>query len=388
MKTRSKLSPILHMLSHSRSYPRATIAAVLTLGALTLNACGSGGETEQERLHNTSATAAANRVGGSAITVQDTTISTVTEVASTANAMQHATLSTKWMGTVTEVLAHEGDNVRDGQVLVRIDARELTAKASQIAASIADAEAMYAEASTNAARFKALYADSAATRAQYDASVTGLTRANAARNAARAAKAEMDAMSSYATLRAPFSGVITLRQADPGAFAAPGAPLITVQDVSTLRITGSADAATVRTLRRGQTLPATIDGEPVTATVEGIVPGQAGNVFTVNATVRNRVDAAGHYRYRAGSAATLHVPTGTKSAVLVPNSAIVTDGDLTGVVVRTANGDERRWVRLGVATPTHTEILSGLTAGEQIVVPTATPSPSQAPTDASPKGGV
>jgi len=235
-----------------------------------------------------------------------------------------------------------------------------------VAASIADAEAMQAEAATHAARFRALYADSAATRAQYDAAMTGLARADAGLRAARAAASEIDAVSSYATIRAPFSGVVTMRFVDPGAFAAPGAPLLTVQDVSTLRISAGVGADAVRMIKRGQRIDAAIDGQTVTATVEGIVPTNAGNLFTVNATVANPRGA-----YRAGSSATLFISTGTQHALLVPRGAIVRDGDLTGVIVRGPQRDERRWVRLGAMTTTHVEVSSGLRAGEEIVVPAA-----------------
>jgi hypothetical protein len=66
-------------------------------------------------------------------------------------------------------------------------------------------------------------------------------------------------------------------------------------------------------------------------------------------------------------------------ALLVPSAAIVREGDLTGVIVRSATGDERRWVRLGVSTATHTAVSSGLKVGETIVVPTVVPTATSAP---------
>ncbi|MEQ1694162.1 MAG: efflux RND transporter periplasmic adaptor subunit, partial [Gemmatimonas sp.] len=274
------------------------------------------------------------------------------------------------MGTVNAVLVREGETVRAGQPLIRIDARDLVAKAQQVEASIADAEATQREAATNAARFRALYADSAATRAQYDAALTALARADAGLRVAKAAAGELAAVNSYATVRAPFDGVVTARLADPGTFASPGAPLLTVQDVSTLRISASVGADAVRQVKRGQVLSATIDGVPVTARIEGIVPSMGANQFTVNATVDNR-----RATYRSGSSATLFIPTGTQHALLVPRAAIVRDGDLTGVIVRGAQRDERRWVRLGATTSTHVDVTSGLTAGEEIVIPAAPTTP-------------
>ncbi len=343
--------------------------ALVTFAGLSLTAC-SGGNDEHTASGAPPVPAA---VAGTAMVVRDTVIDATIAASGVAEPIQQATLSTKLMGTVTAVLVHEGDVVRSGQTLLRIDARDLTAKSAQVGASIADAQAMQREAATQAARIRALYADSAATRAQLDAVETGLARAEAGLRAAQAASGELDAMRSYATVIAPFGGVVTFRAVDPGAFAAPGAPLITVQDGSTLRIRVSTAGDAVRSLTRGQTLPATIDGTPVSAVIEGVVPAGAGNLFTVNATVANRTGA-----HRSGSAAMVSIPVGREHALLVPNAAIVREGDLTGVIVRTTAGDERRWVRLGVSSLTHTAVSSGLKAGETIVVPTVVPTSTSA----------
>jgi RND family efflux transporter MFP subunit len=335
-----------------------TLSGVVALAALS--ACSPA--TDHARASDT----AAARVTGTAVALRDTTITGALELAGVAEPLRQATLSTKLMGTVTRVLVQEGDVVRSGQVLLSIDARELTAKSTQVAASIESATAMQVEASTQAARIRALYADSAATRAQFDAATAGLARADAGLRAARAAAAELDAVSSYASVRAPFAGVVTARLADPGSFAAPGAPLLTVQDVTTLRVSVSAPGDAVRDLRRGQTITGSIDGVPVSARIEGVVPAGAGNLFTVNATVIN-----GGTRYRAGSAATLALPGAERTVVMVPVSAIIREGDLTGVTVRGAARDELRWVRLGATHGSQVEVAGGLQAGETVVVRSA-----------------
>jgi RND family efflux transporter MFP subunit len=352
--------------------PQTKLFAGLVAGSLTLAACG-GSESPA-----TGKTAAAPvRTEGTALVVKDTTLTSTFDAAGVAEPMQQATVSTKLMGTVTAVLVKEGDAVRAGQTLVQIDARDLAAKANQVAASIADAEAMQQEAAAHAARFAALYADSAASKAQYDAAQTGLARANAGLRAARAGAAELEAVSSYASVRAPFNGLVTMRFADPGTFAAPGAPLLTVQDVSSLRLSASAPADAVRGLTRGQQIAARLDGQPVTATIEGIVPAGAGNLFIVNAIIANRAGT-----YRAGSAVTLELPLGTKTAIVVPLAALVRDGDLVGVIVRANGVDDRRWIRLGTTTATNAEVTGGLTAGETIVVPNAPAASSSTPAGA------
>jgi RND family efflux transporter MFP subunit len=300
------------------------------------------------------------------IEVRDTTIPSVLEAAGIAEPMRRATLSTKLMGTVTGVAVHEGQRVRAGQVLARIDAREVSARQSQAQAGIAEAEAVHRDAVTQAGRFRALYADSAATRAQLDAAETGLARAEAAVRTARAAASEVDVMRGYAELRAPFDGIVTQRLVDPGAFVAPGSPVVTVEDGSRLRINVTVAPAAAASLRPGARLRATIENEPAEAVVEGVAPTPTGALYTVNAIVSNP-----RGEHPAGGAATLRIPQGIRTGILIPEAAVIREGDLTGVRISAAGGLERRWVRLGLAADGLVEVLSGLRTGERIFVPQA-----------------
>jgi RND family efflux transporter MFP subunit len=336
-------------------------ALPIAVAALTLAACGGDEPPPAETAPVPSA--------GMVFTVADTTFTAAVQAAGTAAPLQQATLSTKLMATVTAVLVREGDLVRAGQPLVRLDARDLEAKQAQVGAGIAEAEAMYRDASVQAARIRGLYADSAATRAQLDAVETGLARAAAGVRSARAAQAEVGAISAYSVVRAPFAGVVTKRFVDPGAFAAPGAPLVSVQDASALRVSVSAPPAAVRTLRRGAPIEAVVEGTPVRATIEGVVPS-AGNLYTVNALIPNRDG-----RWLAGSAATLALPSGEgpRRGLLVPRAAIRREGDLIGVLLRAADGREMlRWVRLGAEYGAQVEVTAGLRAGDRVLVPTLT----------------
>lgn len=308
-------------------------------------------------------TPAVRRVSGTVYIVRDTMVQSVFEASGTATPLRQATLSTKLMGTVLEVLASEGDRIVAGQILVRIDARDLAAKRSQVSASIAEAEAVHRDAATQAGRIRALYADSAATRAQLDAVETGLIRAEAGVRVARAAAAELGAVTAYASVRAPFRGIVTKRFVDPGAFAAPGSPLMTVQDGDQLRIVVTATPDVVRGLRRGERIDAVVENQRVIAVVEGVVPS-SGNLYTINALVSN---TGGNLL--PGSTATLLLRQGVRRALVVPSNAVIRQGDLTGVTVRTGTGDEIRWVRLGISSGNVTEINSGLRAGDVVIVP-------------------
>jgi RND family efflux transporter MFP subunit len=335
---------------------------------LTLAACG-GGASSGEGTGAAPATevsgtgpgsAAASAASATELVVRALPRPALLEAAGVAEPYARATLSTRLMGSVTRVWVREGDRVRAGQPMVSIDSRELAAKASQVEAALAEARAMHREAATHASRIRALYADSAAPRAQLDAAEAGLARAEAAVEAAKASGAELGAMNAYAVVRAPFDGTVTSRMVDEGAFAAPGTPLLTVQDGSRLRVSASASPDAVRGIRRGDTLQATIEDAPAAAVVEGVVPAAGRSLYTVNAIVRN------DSRFLPGSAATLSLPQGTRPKLLVPSAALVRQGDLVGVRVRSGRGSELRWVRTGEAAGDSVEVVAGLRDGERI----------------------
>jgi RND family efflux transporter MFP subunit len=335
---------------------RNLAAMTVVLGGLVAAACGGG--TQEP------APATAQPVEGQVVAVQDTMLTDVFDASGVAEPVQRAMVSTRLMARVIEVTVREGDRVSAGQVLVRLDARDLEAKRGQTDAGLAAAEAAHQEALAQARRIRALYADSAAPKATLDAVEAGLARAEAAVRQARSAGDEVAAVGDYATLRAPFAGVVTQRLVDAGAFAAPGMPLVVVEDQSTLRVAVTAAPDAVRGIRRGDRLQGTIAGVPVEALVEGVVPAPGGNVMTVNAMVPNRDNAV-----FAGSAASLSLPVGTRTAVVVPAEAIVREGDLTGVRIRTPQGSEVRWVRTGRPVGGQVEVLSGLNAGDQVIMP-------------------
>lgn len=337
---------------------RYSKAVFVAISLPLLAACGSRGEEGAVR------EAEAATPPGTTFIVRDSVVPATIDAAGVAEPIARATVSTKLMGSVTEVLVREGDRVRAGQALVQIDARDLDARLRQVQAAIAGAEAGQREAQLMASRMRALYADSAAPKAQLDAAEAGLQRATSAVDAARAGEAELAAMSTYSVVRAPFGGVVTQRFVDPGAFATPGAPLVSVQDDTRLRLTVSVAPSTAQGVRRGARLAATVEGVAVPATVEGVVPAPSGSLYVINAIAENRDG-----RLAAGGSATVAVGEGSRRALLVPAAAVRRQGDLTGVTLRSGT-TTTRWVRLGRPVGEFVEVLSGVSAGDTVLVPT------------------
>ena len=328
------------------------------LAVLTVAACGAEEAPQEKR--------SGARMEGTVMTVRATAAPDFTRATAVAEPFTIATVSTKLMGTVTAVHVHEGDRVAVGQPLVSIDARELTAKSVQVAAAIAEAEAVEREAATHAARMRTLFAEDAAPRAQLDAAETALARARARVTAVRAGRAELEATRGYSVIKAPFAGIITRRLVDPGAFASPGAPLITIQDSRRLRVTGTRAPGSIQSLKRGTVVGVQIEGQPANGIVEAVVP-TGGSLYRINVIVDNTAAA-----YLPGAAAILMLPQpNARSAIRIPRAALIQNGDLTGVHVRKNAQTVLRWIQIGTETDGEVEVLSGLRDGEEIVLPTA-----------------
>lgn len=345
-----------------RKHVRAGAIAAAA-GAVFLAACGDGHEEAP-------AATVASAPAGETLTVTASPRVAYLNATGVVRPIADATLSTKLMGSVTEVLVQEGDGVRRNQPLLRIDARELGARREQVEASLASAEAVLAEAELHVQRMRALYEEEAAPRAQLDAAETGYTRALAGVAAARASAAELAAVTSYAVIRAPFDGVVVRRMVDPGSFAVPGAPLLTVQDARSLRVSVSASPDAVHALKQGARVTAVVEGTAVPASIEGVVPGAAG-LFTINAIVDN-----GNGALPGTGAAELALPHGMRTSIVVPIQAIRRQGDLTGVYLRRGDTVLTRWVRLGPVSGDSVEVVSGLEDGDAIVVPVSATTPA------------
>lgn len=329
--------------------------AIVLAAAVVVAACAPA----DARVTNDTSSVTAS---GEVITIADTTLTSTLEATGIAAPLREATLSTKLMASVVGVDVLEGSVVRAGQVLVRLDARDLAAKREQVQAGLSAAQAMHTQASAQVARIRSLHQDDAAPTAMLEQAETQFAQATAGLRAAQAASAELAAVESYAALTAPFAGTVTARFVDPGAFAAPGAPLVHLQDASQLRITVHVSPNIARTLARSARVEVRIEGQSDVATVEGIVPAMGG-LLAINALVDNRDG-----RHPANGAATLAMPTGTQRGIAVPEAALIREGDLVGVLLRTNDGDVRRWIRTGATSNGLVAVTAGLRVGDQVVI--------------------
>ena len=299
----------------------------------------------------------------------------------TLHARENVALSAQVVGRVQQVLVREGDHVVAGQTLAALDDATLRTSAEQADAAVSAAENQQVAAKNNAdlaastlARYKQLQEQKSVSPQEMD-EVTRRAEASSAQvaaliaqaNAAKAQASGAHAMLQYARIRAPFAGVITSRMVDPGALAAPGVPLLQMDQDGPLQLQAAIDESAIAAVHIGMTIPVSVDGASLaddSGKVEQIVPAAdpSSHTFLI------KIDLAPSKQLRAGMYGTARIPTGTHPAILVPASAIVTRGSLPCAYVLDSNGiAQLRYVTTGEAHENWVEVLSGISAGEKLI---------------------
>ncbi|MEO6486622.1 MAG: efflux RND transporter periplasmic adaptor subunit [Thermoanaerobaculia bacterium] len=344
-----------------RALRSLTLAALLP--AVLVVACGS----------DTPEPGARPAVSAATTVVQTATVPSTRSVAGTVVSSNVSPLASKVVGNVVRVLVAEGDRVHAGQLLVEIDGREGKAQTAsaragsvEIERAIDAAQANATLAETTLRRYAALFERRAVSaqdlddvKAKRDTSRAELARFVAKREQARAMRDQAQAFLDYSYVRSPIEGVITRRFVDPGAQAAPGMTLVTVEDARSFRVEATVPEG-IR-VRPGDPVTVEIDGTGIDARVANVQPG-------VDPTSRSALVkiALGMTTLplRSGAYARVLLPTGTRMALTIPPSAIVRHGQLVSVFVVGNDGVARmRLITLGE----NNEVLSGLEPGERIV---------------------
>lgn len=362
-------SPFTRALSGNRlesvSRPARTPALpyALFLSALVLAACS---HPEQASSRET--------VDAPVTVAQRTSLPVFHSVAGTVRSHTTSTLAANVVGTVVRVRAAEGDRVRAGDVLVEIDAREPGAQADRARAGREEVERAIEGAAANAQlaeatyrRYEALRERGSASqqefeeaRARHTAAQAELARLGARSREARAAAMQVDAVLAYSSVRAPIDGIVTARFVDPGAQAAPGVPLITIEDEQASRVDANVPETVV--VRTGDLAFVDAGEQRLNARIARVQPSV--DPGARSALVKLELDRP----LRAGTYVKVSFPIGDRAAVTVPLTALVRRGQLTSVFVVGADEIARmRIITIGATYGGQAEVLSGLDAGESIV---------------------
>lgn len=322
--------------------------AFAALAALALCLSGCRAKPESSNSHLTAKPAVLVRVQ----TVQSKPQPIIEEVVGTVRARLYATLEAKLSGRIAKLPVVLGQRVKAGELVARLDAAEINAHLEQADASLEHAEQDWKRVST-------LFEQQAVTRAELEA-------AHARYRVAKGAVAEAKAMMSYADVVAPFDGVMAKKWADVGDLAAPGKPLVSIQDPTDLQLEADVPEAIASHVRCHDHLGVRVDG--VSGELNAAVGELSPVADSVSRTFRVKLNLTAPPGLKPGQFARLLVPVGESASLHVPMSAVVQRGQLEIVFVIEKRHSQFRLVRTGKRTRDELEILSGLNAGDLIVV--------------------
>lgn len=273
------------------------------------------------------------------------------ETPATVRPADRAVISAKLTGTISTLPWGLGREVKAGEVLLTLAAPEAEARVRQASAQLAEAE-------RTAARERTLVAK-------------GVNAPDALRDAddrlrfAQASLAEAEAILAHATIRAPFTGVVTEKHVLPGDLATPGLPLLALESTSRLRAEGTIPEQAAASLRIGSPISVIVDGVP--APVTGDIEELSAAADAVSRSVRIKVSLPAGTA-RSGQFARLRVVVGESSALLVPIQSVTRFGQMERVFVVEEGRAVLRLVKTGRESDGRVDILSGLHAGETVII--------------------
>jgi HlyD family secretion protein len=292
---------------------------------------------------------------------------------STIKSEYEVVLSAQRTGRIVKLPVREGDRVKQGDLIARLD---LTEESVQSESLLSQSKATYEEAEKNLKRSEDLFANGMISQQDHE----GARRAfEVARSQYEASRDDVRVKKDYSIIKAPFSGVVSKKFTEVGELLLPGKQIVTIVDPDRIYVLATIDEVDVGRLRLGLPVAITVDafsGEKFEGAVRRISPIVSGGKLETRTADVWIYFSKKDVRIKPGMSADIEILVTTLKDVLsAPSQAIIerdgkkqvyvaegkglVAGAVTGVRLRPVEAGESNWI--------NTEISKGLTAGEFIV---------------------
>lgn len=319
------------------------------------------------------------------------------------------TVGAKIMGQILSVAVEEGTPVRAGQLLVSIDDRDAQAQVTQAEAALAAARASREEleraiqaaesgrsaaaaqaelAAATFARFQQLLERQSVSRQEFDevaarhrtaqsqlkqaeemlaSAEARRPQVEAAIRQAEAALAAARNFLSYCTVSSPISGVVSSKLVEKGQMASPGLPLVTIEDSRRFEVHATVEESRMSRIAKG--LPVRVEVAALGRVMEGKVSEIVPRADPVSRSFTAKIALPEESGLHSGLYATVSFPGTGQPVLAIPVETLVRRGQLVGVYAVAEDGRARfRLVKTGRERDGRIEVLSGLEAGEQVIL--------------------
>lgn len=347
-----------------KNLPTAILWAALVT-PLTLAGCGGG-----EPPHTGTAPAAERApVAVPVATLAAGTVAETVEASGSLEPWRRVSPASKLLGRIDRLAVREGDRVERGDLLARLEGRDLEAAVRQAEAAVTMTEAELENARAQHQRMETLLARGSVTVKNLEDAVARFRGAEAGKVQAEANLAAARVMLSYATLTSPLDGWVVARHVETGDMAHPGMPLVTVEDLSRMKVRLAVPEAQVVRLAPGLPSTVTVLDRRIPAVIDRIVPaGDPGSrTFEVQLVLDNPEGWL-----KSGMFARALFPVGERRVLRLPASAVIERGQLEGVFMVDGERARLRWIDTGRRDGDQVEVTAGVSEGELYV---STPPP-------------
>lgn len=280
-------------------------------------------------------------------------------------AVQQADLTAQTAGRVSAVLVDVNDQVRAGQVLLRLSGVEQRAGAEAAHAQAAAARAQAAEAEATYRRYAGLAKQQYISKQQLDQALAARNAAQANARAAEAAVAQAAQQADYTEIRAPYAGVLSQRMVEPGESVAPGQALLRVFNPDRFRIQIQVPQGVAALIRKApQAEVVLVDGTALTA--ESVLVYDSADAASHSVSVRVLLPKTETALVPGQVASVRFSATASDKRIRLPETAIWHRGELSGAYVLGKDRLLLRQLRLGESHDGQVEVISGLAEGERV----------------------
>jgi len=274
------------------------------------------------------------------------------EVVGTVQAVQRAEIAAKITGNIIKLTVDLGSTVEKGDPLIEISAEEISAQ-------VQGAKAQLEQARRNLIREENLLKKNAAT----PQTVKTMRDSN---RIAEAAYREAMTMLDYTRINAPFSGIITKKMSNIGDLATPGKPLLNLEDENNLQVLTDIPEAMILGVHKGDHLSVFIPS--IGLNLNGVVAEVSPVADSSSRSAPVKLQLEADPRLRSGQFARVTLARDRTETLMIPSTAVLRFGQMERVFVVQDNSAVLRLVRTGSKTKDFTEILSGLSEGETVIM--------------------
>ena len=276
-----------------------------------------------------------------------------------------ANIAPRMTARILEIKVNAGDKVKKGDVIARLDEREIRAQENAALAALAGANAQANRAKADEQRTRSLYSKEAATREKFDAVVAQAKEVQAGVNQATSTVSEIRSHLADTLLLAPFDGVVIKRLQQPGDMGLPGVPVVTLQTPKGLRL--EADVPSTCAGRYSTDMDVSVRIDTLNLTTSAQIDEISPEVDPQTRTQLIKIALPAIEGLQPGHFGWLEQACDQHEALLIPASAVEHIGQLEVVKVLSEGRQLMRHIRTAKNFGDQIEVISGLHAGETVI---------------------